>query len=266
MLRTHRITSGPRSHSNQHQSSSHSVIAPNFLKHEFKADEEDFEAEDEEEEEEIPGLMLKGGSEEDEESEGEVSSDNELLNGQVNGFHNFANKRMKIEHFENKDDEDEDDENEDDNDNDDPSEEMVVHIAPDEAILNAGAKGSPPSMLIPQTRMPSPLRIGDRLACPLDGCDRSYRHMKQYTSHQWTHRGIKPYICTFSEGPDESSRCQYMSEHPRYFQRYILLYLDYNRFFYRNVIQHIRLLHFGIPRTIKEQKALVSLSMKYERF
>lgn len=267
MLRTHRITSGPRSHSYQQQKSPlRSVIASSFSKQEFQADEEDSEAEDEEEEEEVPGLILNGGSEEDEESDDEMSSDYEQFNGQIDGFQN--NKRLKMEHYENnedegdKDDEDED-ENEDDNDIDDPSEEMVVHVAPDEAILNAGAtKGSPPSMLTPQTRMPSPLRIGDRLACPLKGCDRSYRHMKQYTSHQWTHRGIKPYICTFSDGPDESNRCQYMSEHPRYFYFFHPLYSDYNRYFFRNVIQHIRLLHFGIPRTIKEQRALVSLLMR----
>ena len=265
MLRTHRVTSRSQHPSGQQKTSMQSIISAHFINREFKDndDVEDFESyEDEEEEEEEDdglghGFMLKGGSEGDEESEEDLSSENDLPNlrvDQVNGFSSIVNKRLKTEHCKNDGDAEEaetnNNENEEDkekeekaqktDDDDDPSEEMVVHVAPDEAILNAGSRESPPVMLIPQNRMPSPLRIGDRLACPLTGCDRSYRQMKQYISHMWTHRGIKPYRCTWADGPNECHQCQYMSEHPR------------------NVIQHVRLTHFGIPRTIKEQRALVS--------
>ncbi len=267
MLQTQCITSALLHPPYQQKTLARNINSAHFINQEFGDDIEGFEAgededeeEDEEEEEEGSGhyFVLKGGSEEDYESE-EVSSENELSNHPVSKINGFANKRLKTEHYVNDVDEDdvmnnnadedkkkeekeaveENDDNEVDDDGD-PSEEMVVHVAPDEAILNAGSRKSPPTMLTPQTRMPSPLRIGHRLACPLSGCTRSYRQMKQYTSHMWTHRGIKPYRCTWADGPDGSIQCQYMSEHPR------------------NVIQHVRLMHFCIPRTIKEQRALVS--------
>ena len=67
--------------------------------------------------------------------------------------------------------------------------------------------------------------------CRWEGCDQSFRNKCGLTDHEREHSGSKPYHCKYAE-------CSYATNSMG------------------NIKQHIRMLHFKLPRTIKEQQQL----------
>ena len=68
-----------------------------------------------------------------------------------------------------------------------------------------------------------------KYACKFQGCDKSFKDDAKLAHHERIHLALEPFKCSWNN-------CRYSAE-----QR-------------SNVVQHIRTVHFQLPRSVKEQQ------------